>query len=95
MVRSEIRETMMINLLLGRLEGIDRICRYTGCSIPDLMDWILHDDFPARNVDGRWVSKKRDARRWMKDRDLKRFPGHPWMYPPQKVGGAKLKRRRW
>lgn len=39
-----------------RLNGRKEICAYTGRSWPTVQNWIDQKDFPARRLDGIWIS---------------------------------------
>lgn len=96
LIRAIRGRTGVLDFLRGRLVGIAEICTYTGRYVPDIMDWIFHDNFPAQRIDGIWVGKKGDIRRWFKKRNLNlRSADAQIRCPLYRRRQAKRKRERW
>lgn len=55
-----------MSLFVLRLKGIDDIARFVGFNHAQVIDWIFYCDFPATKIDGEWISKKSDVKKWLK-----------------------------
>jgi predicted DNA-binding transcriptional regulator AlpA len=56
----------------AEIKGMKAICDYVGFSESTVLIWIRDRDFPAKRINGEWISSEGAVEKWMQETGIEK-----------------------